>query len=353
MNWRIEPRAEAALAAGIDALVPSAPNAHFTQHPAWCGVPADDAGGSWIHFAGEEGGQIKVSALIRVRRTPLLGYCLADIFRGPMADSPESLLAGLAALERLMAPEKPLALRIDPFWSGPGSEEVQAGLSRLGFDRMTEPPWSARTLEIDIDRDPDPLLLSFRKETRYDVRKALKLQIDIRDDLDDDGLALFEELYAAMRATKGAHPRPAGFFRAVRDYCRAWPQRGFFLSSWIGSELLGAIAIFTLGRRALYGYGASSAGHPGVPKTHLLHFMAMQHARRRGCSSYDMGGFGAGAGDATGRTAVQKVNYFKSGFGGREVDFVPAHERILRPGAFKLVQTANRVVSGLRSRAAG
>src|SRR4029450_14011445 len=101
-----------------------------------------------------------------------------------------------------------------------------------------EPPWSARTLEVAIDREPEQLLLTFRKETRYDVRKALKLNLDVREDLDDTGLAEFEELYRRMTVTKGAHTRPAGFFAAIRDYCRAWPQRGFIISSWTGAELL-------------------------------------------------------------------------------------------------------------------
>ena len=110
-------------------------------------------------------------------------------------------------------------------------------------------------------------------------------------------------------------------------------------------ELLGAVAVFTLGRRAIYGYGASSRSQPGVPKTHLLHYEAMLRARSRGCVVYDMGGFGAGAGDSNERTPVQKINYFKTGFGGREVVFVPAQERILKPIPYRLLRSANRLLS--------
>ena len=353
MDYRLETRPDTAAVAAIDLLMATAANAHFTQHPAWAGVPAGDRNASWAFFFGVEAGRARFSALIRLRRTPLLGYCLADIFRGPAADTPESLTAGLRALEKQLASMNLLAVRLDSFWSGPGTEEVRAGLAGLGYHPMEDQPWSARTLEVEIDREPEQLLLSFRKETRYDVRKALKLNLDVREDLDDAGLADFEELYRQMTLTKGAHARPAGFFPALRDYCRAWPQRGFIISSWTGPELLGAIVIFTLGKRAIYGYGASSTNHPGIPKTHLLHFMAMQHARRRGCDLYDMGGFGAGVGDGgpQERTPAQKINYFKSGFGGRQTDFVPAHEKVIRPAAYRLIRALNKVAAGTGARA--
>src|SRR4030095_5376896 len=119
---------------------------------------------------------------------------------------------GLRMIEKELASHRLLALRIDPFWSGAGTEEVRGGLAELGYLPMEEPPWSARTLEVAIDREPEQLLLTFRKETRYDVRKALKLNLDVREDLDDTGLAEFEELYRRMTVTKGAHTRPAGFF---------------------------------------------------------------------------------------------------------------------------------------------
>ena len=73
--------------------------------------------------------------------------------------------------------------------------------------------------------------------------------------------------------------------------------------------------------------------------------MAMQRARARGCAAYDLGGFGTGLGDSENHTPVRRVNYFKSGFGGREVDFVAAHERIQRPAAFRLTRPLKRILT--------
>ena len=348
MNYRLVEEIDRATAARYDALMERAPNAHFTQHPAWVGVPSESAG-RWLVFLGEQAGDLKVAGLVRVRRAPVVGCSLLDLFRGPVAESPADLFEGLAALKDLAAATRPLAIRIDPYWSGPDQREVADGLSRLGYAPSSDPLWSSRSLEIPIDRDSEEMLRTFSSDARSNVRKGLRFQIQVKEDAGEACLATLESLYSQMAATREANPRPAGFFRGIGEMCRAWPRRGMVLSSWLEGEALGAIVVFTLGRRAIYAYGASSAGKPKVPKSHLLQYTAMQRARDRGCLVYDMGGFGAGAGEKGGQTRVQRINYFKSGFGGREIDFVPAHELILRPVLYRALRSINRI----RSRGSG
>ena len=330
---------DAALLAQADALMGRAPNAHFTQHPGWLAlVPAEDPRARPVLMIGEDQGRAIWCAAIRLRRVPVLGLSLADLFRGPAAESPAAFEAALAGVEQELARFRPFAVRIDPYWDAGDSPAIRAQLAQRGYQAMSDPPWHTRSLEIAIDRGPEELLESYKPATRRQVRKALRLNTEVREDLDDAGLEQFGRLYLAMSETKGASLRSAAYFRGIRDFFRAWPQRGFFLSSWAEGELLGAISIFTLGRRAIYAYGASSLGRPEIPKSHLLHYEAMQRARARGCAVYDMGGFAMGVGDEASRTPTQKINYFKSGFGGREVDFVSGHERILRPVSYGLAR---------------
>ena len=117
------------------------------------------------------------------------------------------------------------------------------------------------------------------------------------------------------------------------------------LSSWLRGELQSAIVVFTLGARAIYGYGASRAEGPGVPKSHGLHFLAMQQARARGCRRYDLGGFSDGAGNHADASPTQKVNFFKRGFGGHTVSFGPAWERARRPLRYAAVRAARRLLA--------
>jgi lipid II:glycine glycyltransferase (peptidoglycan interpeptide bridge formation enzyme) len=161
-------------------------------------------------------------------------------------------------------------------------------------------------------------------------------------------VAAFEEVYGRMSDVKGATRHPTSFFYGLRDFCRKWPRRGFLLSSWLQDKLLGAVVVFTLGERAIYGYGTSVLEKPEVPKNHLLHFAAMQRARARGCTLYDWGGFAAPAGKEESNTHTQKINFFKSRFGGHPVDFVPAHERILHPHAYRILRGMNTLWRRIR-----
>ena len=350
MKYRIESRVDKSAATAIDALVARAQNPHFRQHPGWADVGDYGPRQRFVVFLGEEAGRTRLAALVGIRRMPVCGYSLAEVSRGPMVDSLELMLEGLPVLQEILSPMKLLALRIDPYWSGAGSEEVRQRLTDLGYSAMPDQGQTARRLEIDIDRNPEELLSSFRHQARYNVRKAQHSQIEVREDLDEAGLEMFQHLHRRMALVKGMDLKPAAYFRGIRDYFRAWPQRGFILSSWIAKELLGVVMIFTLGRKAIYGGGGSSLNHPGLPKTHLLHFMAMRRARARGCVVYDIGGVGAGFGDDRARTSLQKMNYFKRSFGGQEVDFVSAHEKILRPVSYRTLWYLNRVLARARLR---
>ncbi len=345
MRFRLAPDLSAADAERADALADEAPNAHYTQHPAWAGVARGEGPGRPLFLLGEEGARLRVFALVRRRGAAGLGAGLADVFRGPMADSPAALLEGIDALAEALGPRRLLALRVDPYWHGPGGDDVRRGLAERGYAPMAEPPWHVRSLEVTLPDDEQSLLQSFRPATRRQVRKALRMDLAIREDLDDAGLRAFQGLYSRMSREKGAAGRTAAFFKAMRDLFRAWPHRGFFLSSWRGEELLAAISVFRLGRRALYACGASSLDDPTVPKAHRLHFEAMRRASALGCSAYDLGGYShpQGAGPAGG-AAIDRINYFKSGFGGTTVDFVGGHERVLRPVRYRLARSIGRLI---------
>jgi hypothetical protein len=329
-------------AQAIDALLAEAPNGHFSQHPGWLPVLPRGSGDRYAMLTGEAGGALAVAGLVRIRRAPLGGGLLVDVFRGPAARSPGALMAALPQLESLVPGA--MAVRVDPYWAGPDAELVSRGLGLLGYRPMAEPPAHDRSIEVSLAGDDEALLRRFHTSTRRHVRRALELELTLHDDLDDAGLARFVALYRDLVARKGATPQSPALLRSLRDFCRLHPERGFVLSSWLEGELLGAIFVFTMGRRAVYAYGATTAGDPSIPKSHLLHFTAMQRARARGCTVYDFGGFDDGAGNEAERAAAEKINFFKQGFGGQPIDFVAGHERILKPVRYHAVRTLHQLM---------
>src|SRR5262249_26225526 len=107
------------------------------------------------------------------------------------------------------------------------------------------------------------------------------------------------------------------------------PARGALLLARKQSEAIGGAVIVRSGKRCWYVWGANersdrfSAGH-------LLQWRALLWAKAHGCIEYDFGGYTprANSGPA----------WFKEGFGGKAVHFVPTCRTVFRGANYRLVQ---------------
>jgi lipid II:glycine glycyltransferase (peptidoglycan interpeptide bridge formation enzyme) len=111
---------------------------------------------------------------------------------------------------------------------------------------------------------------------------------------------------------------------------------------------------FALGRTAWYLYGASSDRHRHLMPNHLLQWEAIQWARARGCTTYDLWGIPDEVGQALARGKEPEgsegglwgVYRFKRGFGGRVARTLGAYDAVYRPGLYWL---GAEVLSKLRA----
>ena len=328
-----------ALSAEVSAFVGGRDEGHFQQLPGWTAIDTEVSGAaSWLVVA-RASGTIVGSAVLRVRRRRGLPVRLAEVRGGPIATSPEALAALLPALTGTARDRGAVRLIVAPRLAASASGPTVAVLEAGGLARP-EPPLEPATLEVDLAPTPESILAGFRKTTRQEVRRALKEGVSIEEgdgaDLGDVLQALHDRIEA-----KGATPHPAPFFLNLLASLRASPERGFVLVARRAGRTAGACVVFLFGRRARYAFGAIDAAD-GVPKGHLLQYEAMLAARRRGATIYDLNGFTEGTGSEGARTAVQKVNVWKAGFGGRVVPLLPARGRVLRPWLGALERAGER-----------
>ena len=317
-----------ALSAEVSAFVGGRDDGHFQQLPGWTAIDTEVPGAaSWLVVA-RAAGTVVGSAVLRLRRRRGLPLRLAEVCGGPITTSPEGLDALLPVLTETARERGAVRLLAAPRLEASAAGPAVAILEARGLTRL-EPPLAPATLEVDLVREPEAILAGFRKTTRQEVRRALREDVTVEEgsgaDLGDELQALHDRLEA-----KGATPHPAPFFSHLLASLRASPERGFVLAARRAGRTAGGCVVFLFGHRALYAFGATDAGD-GVPKGHLLQYEAMLAARRRGARVYDLNGFTEGTGTEGARTAVQKVNVWKAGFGGRIVSLLPARGRVLRP----------------------
>ncbi len=190
------------------------------------------------------------------------------------------------------------------------------------------------SLRLDLTKVDEELLAGLRKNTRYEVRRAERAEVSVEPTTKAADLEEFLELYVHMAGRKGfSADSPEDVGRIVR-WLMTDPARGALLLARDRTSIAGGAVIVRSGKRCWYVWGASdkrdqfSAGHS-------LQWRAIQWARARGCTEYDFGGYTPGA--TTGPA------FFKEGFGGEIVHFVPAHHRVIRRGYYRLFKALSKL----------
>lgn len=109
-------------------------------------------------------------------------------------------------------------------------------------------------------------------------------------------------------------------------------------------EILAQNFIIFYGAEASYHYGVSSELGTKYSAAPLLHIRAMEEARKRGCTRYNLWGI---VGPEEKSHRFYGVSEFKRSFGCEELKYTPAHDMVLNPvkyQAVKLVETIRKKI---------
>jgi peptidoglycan pentaglycine glycine transferase (the first glycine) len=277
---------------------------------------------------------------------------LAYVPRGPVVDpdNREALALLLSALHRVVRREKAIFLKLEPPWEDdPSLDEF---LKAHGFRPSSQTIQPRTTLLLGLTVDLDDLLAQMKPKTRYNIRLAGRKGVVVREGSEED-LPVF---YRLLQETS----QRDGFAIHAREYYEeAWRRfvsqgkARLFVASYRGETLAGLMA-FALGRTAWYLYGASSGRHRNLMPNHLLQWEAIQWAKARGCTTYDLWGIPDEVGQALARGEEPEggtgglwgVYRFKRGFGGRVARYPGAYDAVYRPVLYWL---GVKVLSRLRT----
>ncbi len=193
-----------------------------------------------------------------------------------------------------------------------------------------QPP---RTILVSLAGSDDEILARMKQKCRYNIRLAEKKGVTVRrwDDL--------EGFHRMMTVTGGRD----GFGVHSREYY----QKAYELFHPAGmadilvaefeAKPLAALMVFALGKRAYYLYGASTDEERNRMPTYLLQWRAMQWARERGCTEYDLWGV-PDESESTLESQFENrhdglwgVYRFKRGFGGEVKRAAQALDRVYLP----------------------
>ncbi|MGF1503835.1 MAG: lipid II:glycine glycyltransferase FemX [Anaerolineae bacterium] len=210
-----------------------------------------------------------------------------------------------------------------------------------------QPP---RTVLIDVDDAPDAIMARMNQSTRRKIRLSDRRDVAIRRG-DSADVAVFSQLaeITGERNDFGVHSE--AYHQMAFDLF-APDHAVLLMASYEGQDLAGLMA-FQWGDRAYYLYGASSSKERNRMPTYGLQWAAMEWAREKGCTVYDMWGIPDAdeeileAEFQERRDGLWGVYGFKRGFGGRVVRSVGAWDKVYNPAvyaAYRLVLRAREAL---------
>ena len=318
-DWR--PQLEQEIVAFLD----SQDTAHPFQFPRWTqSLFAVLRKGGAIRWVASCGTQFSMGTRFRWFRA-------LTVNRGPVCDDQELSRAALDELVRRARESRFVYLDIAP--DRLCSNPLDSG---CGFG----PDWKSLgpgriSMRLDLTPSPDDILGRFRATTRYKIRKAERAEVIVEAAKISADVEPFLEVYARMTGRKGYLSDSPEHLRRIVHWLIEEPTRGALLLARCQNVVVGGAVIVRSGRRCWYVWGANDRSE-GFSAGHIVQWQAILWAQKHGCTEYDFGGYTPGA--------TSGPAWFKEGFAGETVHFVPAHRYVFRARCHALLQA----VAGMR-----
>lgn len=308
------------------------PEANFLQSPAYAEM--NKLIGEKVIIEDFEG---KGRALMIVREAKRGKYL--EIPCGPLIDWKDAKLVKrvLKRINEIAKAEKCVFVRIRPqLYKTPENMKI---LERAGLKKSPMHLAAEHTVVIDLSKSEDELLAKMRRQTRYDVRRAEKLGIEV---LKSNSEELFKEFHGVQAETA---KRQKFIPPSLETLLAERAAFGDNITIYVAMESEEAIAyglIIKDGKEGDYYEAASTDLNRKLPGAHAILWRAMRDLKAEGYERFNLWGI-APAGQPHHRYAG--VTTFKTGFGGEIVEYVPAHDMIISQVRYLknwIVETARR-----------
>lgn len=232
-------------------------------------------------------------------------------------------------------------IRMSPVLSAASFD--MAFLKKLGFRNAPIHNMDAENAWVlDLEKNEETLLSEMRKTTRYLVKKAQKMPLEILQTKDSKDFEDFNVLYTITSKRHNFVPH-----RGMREELRVFgkdDEAVLFFAKYEGKIIAGAIIIF-YGDQAIYHHAASDDAFRDIPAPYLLQWEIIKEAKKRGKKWYNFWGV---IPENKPKHPWKGLTLFKMGFGGQRVDAIHAQDLPLRLGYWKTfaIESAWRIKRG-------
>lgn len=259
---------------------------------------------------------------------------------GPLIDWKDRKVVrmAMAKITEVAKREKCVFVRLRPQLMA--TEENLALLEELGLKKSPMHLAAEHTVMIDLTPSLDDLLAGMRRQTRYEVRRAGKLGIEVSVSRDEEAFREFHQVQLETAKRQGFVPPKLETLLAEREAFNK--DATIYTARTAEGEAVAYGLILRAGQEGDYYEAASTPLNRKLPGADAVIWQALQDLKAEKFTRFNLWGI-APEGEPHHRYAG--VTTFKKGFGGEVVQFVPAHDLVISPTKYAanwVVETARR-----------
>jgi lipid II:glycine glycyltransferase (peptidoglycan interpeptide bridge formation enzyme) len=277
-----------------------------------------------------------LGAQVLFRKLPLgftVGYMPKPVFSNQLSVISEQFIDEIDAVCRR---KRAIFLKIEPdCWDTENWTLDTGHWSLVTSPHNIQPP---RTIIISLEDSETDILNRMKQKCRYNVRLAEKKGVTARSWDDLEG---FHRMMTVTGGRDGFGVHSLEYYRKAYNLFHPTGMADILVAEF-ESRPLAALMVFALGKRAYYLYGASTDEERNRMPAYLLQWRAMQWARERGCTEYDLWGVPdkdeaiLEAQFESRHDGLWGVYRFKRGFGGQVKRAAQALDRVYLPLLYRL-----------------
>ena len=221
------------------------------------------------------------------------------------------------------------------------SQKIRSIFKTMGYRSAPMHLEAELTLQINLNQSEDQLLSQMRKQTRYEIKKAIKLGIDIKISNDPSGIKLLYDIQ--LQTAKRQHFIPFSYQRLHQQF-KIFGQNNYvkLYSAYFKDKLLAMALVIFYNHEAVYHYGASTIDGRNYPGAYLIQWQVIKDAKKQGCQIYNLWGV---APENQKSHRFYNLSVFKRGFGGEEVNYLHAQDLVINKPRYLInwvIETARR-----------
>lgn len=260
---------------------------------------------------------------------------------GPLIDWQNKRLVDevLGKIQQVAKKENCVFIRIRPQLLA--SKQNVSLLEKNGLKKSPMHLAAEHTVMIDLTKSEEELLAGMRRQTRYDVKRAVKLGITVDK---TNAEKVFKEFHKIQEETaKRQNFIPPDLKTLLAEREAFLDNAEIYIAKTPEGKPIAYGLIIKDGLEGDYYEAASTILNRKLPGAHALLWQAIKDLKAEGYQRFNLWGI-APAGQPNHRYAG--VTTFKTGFGGEIIEYVPAHDLIIN----KVKYLKNLMVETMRKK---